>query len=484
MKLTTEACLARISHLPHADVIDPERARRWVGLTQKIDPERIGWHIARAAGIGGSETGTLLSWRFPEDGNHSRGTAERMCRQKLLMLPPDRANDDMARGSYLEDFIQGIYERKLERRGVSWRRRDDIKAAVEAGPHPKYPWLRASLDGVYEIDGGVYITDFKAPSTAMLDEYVANRNFDDYRAQLNHYALVADGHGITIDGMELAMFDYRRVASNGCEVFPIEIDPVLQQKIIIASSDFWHGHVITGTGIEPERERVLTANAGVPPAIEERARAAVIRKISLDKLTKEYDADQAAVEAWVKKTGIIGDAMLPLGRFSDNRVVEGFLQVRAKSVMDGDRAAKRLSDLGMSDADIDDLRGPATYDSKKLRVAYDQMSRLMARVSAVAEEGGDVTEFLVGVDKILKLAPIKDQGIFDDAKLTIALESFGELAYTFLTEKLSSGLPRGNSQDKTELLARIGGHVDEMVGMLVSCEQVTEALPEGANFIP
>jgi len=477
MTMTAEACLARIGRLPHAAVIDPAHARRWVSLTLATEPERIGWHIARAGGIGGSEAGTLLAWGFPGEGNHSRGSALRMARQKLLMLPPDRANDDMSRGAYLEDFIRQVYEDKLTRSGVAWRRRDDLKAAIEAGPHPAYPWLRASLDAVYEIGGAVRIVDFKAPSTDMLQEYVTHRNFHDYRAQLNHYDLVASGHGVTVDGLELAMFDYRRVASNGCEVFPVERDAGMQQKLIAASGEFWHRHV--GIGLLPERdeEPVLSANAGIPPEIEARALAAVVRKAALDRLKKDYEADQQAIVAWVGETGTLGEGVLPLGKVFPGDDAAGFLQVRAKLVLDSERAEQRLRDLGMPDAAIEEMRGPPAYDPQKLRMAYRKLCSLVALMSG---EGADVRALAGLAAQAIATAPPKEKGRFDDEAVAQALESFGEVPYTFFTEAISSGLPRANSPDKEELLARVGGRVDDFVEFLVACMQGDKELPMGA----
>src|SRR5690606_10429535 len=148
--------------------------------------------------------------------------------------------------AYLEDHVREVFERKLTEQGKTWRPRLDLKAAVEAGPHPEHPHLRASLDAFYEIDGELVITDFKAPSETSLDSYRRYGDFDDYVAQLNHYKVVAKGHGVRVDRLLLAMYDYRRVASVGCEVFDIPDDPALQNRIIEASAELWNAYILQG----------------------------------------------------------------------------------------------------------------------------------------------------------------------------------------------------------------------------------------------
>lgn len=479
MSLSVEECLRRIGRLPHAGVIDPENALRWVRLTMGIDPERIGWHIARAGGIGGSEAGTVLSWAYGDF--HSRNTAERMGKQKLLVLPPERANDDMSRGAYLEDHIKAVYEARLTRDGRKWRERLDLKKVIEASPHPELPFLRASLDGIYEIDGAIVITDFKAPSEESLDGYVKHRDFHDYVAQLNHYHLVAEGHGVRVDALELAMYDYRRVASVGCQVFPIAIDPVLQQKIVSAASSFWNDYVMMGCYPEEAEEAVLQADAGIPNDIEQLARRTVVNKMVADKATKDYEAGREEIGRWVGATGTLGDGMLPLGRFADEGFpdAQGFLQVRAERVFDTARAVQRLRDLGVPDKELEAMRGPDKYDSKKLPAAYDAMVKLLARVSEALSASGADPALLADVDKALKRAPVREKGDFDEEKLAAALDSLHETPYSFFTEKISSGLPRGKRLDLDERRAVVAERLQGVVNVLAACEQAPGELPEG-----
>lgn len=476
MSLDVEECLRRIGRLPHAAVIERDDALRWVRLTLGIEPERVGWHIARAGGIGGSEAGTLVAWRF--GGFHTRGDAHRMAKQKLLKLPPDRRNDDTGRGAFLEDHIASVFEHGLTRRGLDWRARDDLKAAIEAGPHPDFPWLRASVDKVYEIGGRNVIVDFKAPSEESLQEYVRHGSYQDYAAQLNHYCLVGEGRGVRVDGLLLAMYDYRRVSSVGCHEFEIGIDRDLQQRIVAASAEFWNGYVMEGALPAADEDRVLQADGGVPPEVDDAARRAVVTKIIADKATKDYAAAQEEIAHWVRRTGTLGDGVLPLGSFAEGS--PGFLQVRATAVLDAEAAVQRLRDLGVAEAEIEGLREPDKYDGKKLPAAFDAMRALMADFAAAARTGGDLSALASAAEKALAAAPVKEKGGWDEEKIKTILEILGENPYTFLTERISSGLPRGKRQDLTERRALVGRDLDLLVGDLAFCApaRAEEASPE------
>jgi predicted phage-related endonuclease len=471
--LSVNECLARIAKLPQAAHIREEDARRWVRLTMGIEPERIGWHIGRAGGIGGSEAGALLAWRF--GGFNARTTPEKLGKAKLLLLPPERRNDDTGRGAFLEDHICAVYERGLDRDGRRWKLRDDIKARIEAAPHRDYPWLRASIDRVYEIDGKIVIMDSKAPSEDSLQEFIRTGHMDEYVAQLNHYALVARGRGVRVDALELAFYDYRRVSRVGCHVVAVPIDRGLQNRIVEATGCFWNDFVMGGVYPEDEKEPLLRADDGVPREVEAAARRAVVRKIIGDKALKDYADDQRVVAEWVRRSGRLSNGVLPLGRFAEG--VDGFLQVRASEELDVEEALNRLRDLGATEAEIEGLRGPDKYDTKKVSLAYDALRGAVAGLVSALRTGGDAAEHLDIVDKLLSKAPVKEKGDFTKEKIFEALESCGEVPYTFLTERISSGLPRGRHQDLEERKAAVGGHLDELIGGLAP--EGPDALPEG-----
>lgn len=465
-----------IGTLPQAHLLDRETAELWIARTMRIDPERIEWHIARAGGIGGSEAGTLLADHFGVI--NSRSTSTRLAKGKLLLLPPDRSNDDMSRGAYLEDHIQGVFERRLTELGHDWTRREDLQKKVEAASHPEYPYLRASLDGVYEIDRKIYIVDFKAPSETSLDAYRKYRNFHDYEAQLNHYDLVAEGNGIAVDGLLLAMYDYRKVASVGVKIFDIPRDFELKSQIIEAASHFWNSYVMQGLVPDEDARVLLTLEDGIPDDIQALARKTVLNKIIADRATEEYEEGREAIAEWVSRTGDLGNrGLLPLGTFS-NREEDGLLEVKASEVLDVERAVERLRDLGMDEDDLEAMRLPSKYDNKKVVAVFDEMRRKLEELSEAHAFGHDVGDILEEIQELQNSAPEKEKGDYNAEKLIDALDTRGENSYEFLIERISSGLPRKRRQDLAELRERVW----EENGTLV--ERMTEFRPLQENEMP
>ena len=241
--------LKTISQLPQAAMLLPENVSRWLADTMRIDPDRVGWHIQRAGGFGGSEAGLLLEWATRNDPNPivntGWGTPARLVRQKLLMLAPDAPGLDARRGIALEPVIAQMFEDALAREGRVSTRREDLRYIVESRGHPSMPWMRASLDGLYEIDGKLWIVDFKAPSETSLEKHREKLSIG-YIAQLNHYAMVARGLGIAVDNLALVMFDYRRFAEKPINIFEVQFDLELQRRIAEGGRSLWHDYVLAG----------------------------------------------------------------------------------------------------------------------------------------------------------------------------------------------------------------------------------------------
>ena len=473
-----EECLRRIGRLPHAAAIRPEDAIRWVRLTLSIDPERVHWHIARAGGVGGSEAGAMLSWAYGE--GSAREGAERLARRKLLMLPPDAGNFDTMRGVYLEPFVRQVYEERMTRDGRDWRRRDDLRAHVEAGTHPEMPWMRASLDGLYEVDGVLTIPDFKAPSEDSLQGMIRHGDYDEYRAQLNHYALVARGRGVEIGALDLVLFDYRRVATEGARICPVEVDPDMQDRLGRASSRFW-SCVAGGELPEAPRERVL-AHPGIPPEIEDAARRALHAKVLMDGFGDAFEENRGKVTRWVSKAGRLNGGMLPLGSLAEG--ARGLLEVRGKPGLDVGAAVGRLADLGMDAAAMDGLRRPDSYDPKKLGASCAAMSALLRRAAEALPDDEAGLALAAEIEGVLKAAPLKERGAYDPDSVKEALASFGEIPDNFTVEAVSANLPRGNSQDLLEFKEVVGARGTELMEDLVPCmqgEDKSQKSPEGPS---
>lgn len=318
--------------LPQAKVIDDETRAKWLDDTLRVEPERVEWHIERASGFGGSEAGLLLEWATRNESNPvvgtGWGTVERLVRQKLLQLAPDAPGVDARRGIALEPVVNALFEESLTKHGRTWTRRDDVKAQIEHAPHPRMPWLRASLDGVYEIDGDICIVDFKAPSEASLDKH-KERLSTGYIAQLNHYALVAHGHGVRVGRLMLAMLDYRRFGEEPIAFFPVENSAYLQTRVAEGGRSLWHDHVLTGMVPAPRAARSETS-----PELAEALLALKQVRRELGELTARKEALSEQVLALMTASGH-DRAVVDLGN--------GKASVSLRMSLDADRVWERLS---------------------------------------------------------------------------------------------------------------------------------------------
>lgn len=464
--------------LPQAGLIAAEDKVKWLERTLRIDPERVEWHIRRAGGIGGSEMGDLVA-AYEHD--RGRNTPERIVKGKLLQLPPDRQDEHMKRGTELEEHARAAFERELDARGLAWARRDDIRREVESGQNPLNSWMRSSLDGVYEIEGQVYIVDFKCPMPDVAEEYEAASDryqkacadiaasharragsleafgapADDLRAndaerdaslaaalrrlhaalggyapQLHHYRLDAEAKGVRIDGMALAVYRYK---DNGCAVIEVDHDPGLDARILDAGDLYWNRFVLTGAVPEADVPAVAVPEDGYPDEVRTAGEAFVFHKVVELSSKKKAEAARRTVEAWAKGEGLLGEAVLS---------VADFMQVKAERVLDCEAAVERLRDLGWDEADLARLRGPSKYDPKRITASYEAMLGAVRAAVAAAGRGEPLAAPLAALADLAEDAPVKEKGDWDPALVEQALVSCNESAEFFTVEKLSSALPR------------------------------------------
>jgi len=349
--------LKAISQLPQANVLLPENVSRWLADTMRIDPERVEWHIQRAGGFGGSEAGLLLEWATRNDPNPivgtGWGTPARLVRQKLLMLAPDVPGLDARRGIALEPVIAQIFEDTLARAGKIWKRREDLKHIVESSGHPAMPWMRASLDGLYEIDGKLWIVDFKAPSETSLEKHREKLSLG-YISQLNHDAMVARGLGVEVDNLALVMFDYRRFGEKPIIIFEVQPDLELQRRIAEGGRSLWHEYVLAGRIPAFKEGSVNAIPQGLVENLEE------LRQI------------KRTVAELMRRKDILSDEVLTkmiaagLERISVD-LPEGSATVTLRRDLDVERASERLDAFRASSKDSDlvlhELYAPAFVDS-------------------------------------------------------------------------------------------------------------------------
>jgi predicted phage-related endonuclease len=435
--------MTSIGRLPQAGVLKTSNVHKWVERTLFVDGPRIKWHIARAGGFGGSEAGTLVSWAFKEF--HARNTVDRLIKNKLLILPPDMSNADTARGSYLERFVEKVFTETLTRNGHTFKQRRDIMALVQKGPHPQYPWLRASLDGVYEIDGKIYIIDFKAPSQDTLASYVKYQDFNDYIAQLNHYKLVAEGRKVHIDGMKLAMLDYKNIATIGCHIFDIENSPTMKKQIIEVSSHLWNEYVLKGLVPESEKAPIVKMETGVPKELEKIARETVMYKLVAEEATMKYEEGRETIGRWVQHVGKVGNGVLKLARADGVNEFDGYLNIKSKG-LNLEHAELRLKELGYTDEQLDAMREPGKYEASKLPENYKEAFGTMEDIAEYIKDGIEISDIeRLLKEKIEKLQKFKiSKGPLIPELVIKALEDCNEVVDNLITENITASLPRGN----------------------------------------
>ncbi|WP_419629918.1 hypothetical protein [Thiolapillus sp.] len=240
------ALIDRIKSLPQAAHIKDESIDRYLKVVSN-DPEHNAlWHIRRLTGWGGSEIGTLVAnYR----GMRSTFTSARdLVAQKLLMQPPQKADNLMRRGNLLEPVIA-----EIARRDFNATRDEEslnaIQAAMEAQQTGEHEWMRVYPDDVLLINGKRILTDYKAPTEAPTSLETSL----EYACQLHQGAHLLLQEGIKLDGM--AIFYYNHAKG---EIMPVQVpwDQQLYDDMLVAGDYYWDC-VLKGElppYITPERE--------------------------------------------------------------------------------------------------------------------------------------------------------------------------------------------------------------------------------------
>lgn len=431
--------LGVVQGLRHAHLISNEDATRWLRTLSRWTPskDRMVWSILRTERFGGSSAGDLVA--AYQNRNPYRKTAYQIIATQLMKIDPERPTGAMNRGNRLEDaVIRPMFEEMLSQRGYTWTRREDLEKKLFQNKHPNYPWLAASLDGLYEINGKLHLIDFKAPGTDVLEDYRRKRDFDEYVYQLHHYHLSAEGQGVEIDAMSLVMYDY---ANDALEVFDVAYEPQKTAEIVEALS-FWYDEYLM-KGLVPEKKEpvLVQADGGIPDDVQAAAERWAQLKIIEAWAADQLKQDRSIVESWIGEVGSLGNGKLEIQH----------MEVTAKQVLDKDKAVARLEDIGVTKKRLDACRLPDKYDPKKLNNAFDAIVKVARELVEAAETGAADVNILIGsLKSAVSSAPVKDAGDYDEEKLEELLDSLGEDPYNYIIEKLTAALPRGK---KPEFLA-------------------------------
>jgi len=246
-----------------------------------------------------------------------------------------------------------MFEDTIARDGKIWKRRDDLKHIVELGGHPAMPWMRASLDGLYEINGKLWIIDFKAPSETSLEKHREKLSIG-YISQLNHYAMVARGFGVEVDNLALVMFDYRRFGEKPIIIFEVQPDLELQRRIAKGGRSLWHEYVLAGQ-VPALKEGLVDA---VPQGLIENLEELRQIKRNVADLMRRKDALSEEVLAKMSAAGLDKISV---------ELPEGSATVTLRRDLDVERAWERIDAFRASsngnERVLYDLYAPAFVDS-------------------------------------------------------------------------------------------------------------------------
>lgn len=191
---------AAISELPQASRLNHEDFKSWLESVGESDPKRIEWHLKRAAGVGGSDIGVLLleaQGLTPPFGR----TGVQMAGEKLLKIAPSRPLPHMMRGIFLEaPLIEAIIN-------IYGGSRDLF--SEQAIANATIPNRNGNCDFYWNLNGQRILVDTKVPVSATeLDEMGSDAHkIFSYKAQLNHYDLIAEQQGCKADKMCIAELD-------------------------------------------------------------------------------------------------------------------------------------------------------------------------------------------------------------------------------------------------------------------------------------
>ena len=466
-----EQLTKRLLQAPQSEHFNKEVIDNWINKTHSIDGDRISWHVERVFGFGGSEMGGLVdSWLGKRN---FRNTALQIVSSKLLLNTPSRAEPAMLRGTIMEDFAQQRFEDKLDKLNKQWKRLEDIQRdVIETKSNPIHPWMRSSLDGLYEIDGDIVIVDFKCPSTEVMKEYknfstkimdylsvdnktsygdyfipnTENRNssdfdyhvpFRDYIYQLHHYLKDAECKNITVDKVMLAVLDYQEGAES--IIFDIEKDDLISLDIISAGDHYWNNYVLKGLLPSPDIKDILEPQF-IPENIQESAMLFSYYKQLASSSEKKADLFKMDIHQYVESLGSIKDKVLKIG----------LLETTSKVSFNDELVESRLLELGYQQKEIDALRTTGSFDTKKLN-KYTEDLMTAHEDLLLAFDTKDlklVNDSLKKLKSIYADLPLKKKGSFDHKKVEKILLSCKEDPNCYLQENLNSVVTRKNVPEK------------------------------------
>jgi hypothetical protein len=228
-----------ISSLPQADAIKEEDAKAWLektaSLTVRADNEsaaipqaieQLWWHLKRLNGIGGSDIGDVISYRVGETPGFN--TPDELFRAKRMIDAPTNGDNYTRRGTLLEPILGRLLIEDYE-----LERSEETIAQVYAnsGKVPGYEFLVGNIDdAVRDVDGDIYIVDYKAPTDVPTEPPFA------YVAQLHHYDIILNNGERGDNQLADAFFNYSK---GELTVHLVHKDEELIDQIKQFGREFW-----------------------------------------------------------------------------------------------------------------------------------------------------------------------------------------------------------------------------------------------------
>ena len=242
--------LERISSLPQAASIPRARAENWLAAVLAVKPDRVGWHIERLFGLGGSDIGSVLlhdRCRRGLDVDETPFTdASAIVQSKLMLMHPTPPEGPAEWGTLLEPVIQRL---ALRRFGAV----QDTDLIEEISRRPfssNHPWARCNLDDIWIVNGKRILVDYKAPGD--VSHFFSAGAPTDYRCQLDLYALRLEELGAPADFRCLVVLDpVLRIP----RIVYVPPDDGLRSEMLAAGDYAWSNYVLRGVVPDPMPQR-------------------------------------------------------------------------------------------------------------------------------------------------------------------------------------------------------------------------------------
>jgi hypothetical protein len=271
--------------LPQGPRIIEEDASKWYDAVIAIDPDRFEWHYERSKGLGGSDIGEIVTWKFNEPNTFK--TPWDIIKEKLLIHTIQPQNNDMRRGTYLEPIVQKIFLEDFDA-----TRREDYCDAIDNMTAHNHPWMRGNVDDVVDINGYTYIVDYKCPSKVKHGQTMLC-----YAGQVHQYNYLLGQHlgkpegEPGADGLLIASFDYPNGVVDPVEV---EFDPAIMSAVLDGGDEIWN-HVLNGTFPEKSfsKKEDVTYSKAEKSTIGELEETFIRKKLLADMASDEFKKTHA-----------------------------------------------------------------------------------------------------------------------------------------------------------------------------------------------